>query len=627
MGRGDMFGGDLGQQIRAQVSGSMHSSNIARDVFGSREGGGGRGGNSGGNSDGNWGGNRDGNRAGNRAGDWGGAAATMSSNNLPSLEVFSRGGDDKNSRNNSPFVNADGKNAAENADDRIRKTRIDERERKESGDRTNPFGEKNGLSKLQRLRESIERKVWHQLAKNFYERQMDFPDFTNPYEANIAATSMNHGLKPPAVRRHATRNEAARGNPGGYPQGTDGGYSSSGQSSGGYDGGYSPSGQSVGGAERTISSPASSNSVEGQDLSSPAGSDSIPLTSAENGDELHAPDFFINQSGDRAKYGALIACGPTSLLMAIADWKGFVPSEAQRVGLIQETATDRNQQFVGGPNEMGAYAARHGIESDPGQGWTELRTDLAAGKSAIVNGNWEGWQTGHFVYVAAETADGKFVVGDPALQQAEIWTQQQLQDFMGLTPGKEYRQGGWGTNYVAVWDAEAKSETKPESRSDFSSTSKSEPNSDLSIAGPPTISPQVIDEVLTENGSPMAGMGQEFFDRCVAAGIDPAIALGFFSVESTYGTAGLATQNNNFGNIRSSAGGFRSYGSWMEGLDDWLNLMNKEYLPTDGFNAQSVDEVIPIYAPAFDGNNEGEYIGAVRSRVADWRERTEESGN
>ncbi len=123
-----------------------------------------------------------------------------------------------------------------------------------------------------------------------------------------------------------------------------------------------------------------------------------------------------------------------------------------------------------------------------------------------------------------------------------------------------------------------------------------------------------------------AGMGQEFFDRCVAAGIDPAIALGFFSVESTYGTAGLATQNHNFGNIRSSAGGFRSYGSWMEGLDDWLNLMNNEYLPSDKFNAQTVDEVIPIYAPASDNNNEGEYIGAVRSRVADWRQRTEESG-
>ncbi len=154
---------------------------------------------------------------------------------------------------------------------------------------------------------------------------------------------------------------------------------------------------------------------------------------------------------------------------------------------------------------MGEYAARYGIESDPGQGWTELRTDLAAGKSAIVNGNWEGYYTGHLIYVAAETPDGKFIVGDPALQQAQLWTQQQLQDFMGLTPGKEYRQGGWATGYLAVWDAEAKSEAKSKSNSN------AEPNSDLSVAGQATISPEVINQVLDENGSPMGRNGARIF--------------------------------------------------------------------------------------------------------------------
>lgn len=152
--------------------------------------------------------------------------------------------------------------------------------------------------------------------------------------------------------------------------------------------------------------------------------------------------------------------------------------------------------------------------------------------------------------------------------------------------------------------------------------SKPEDSGDLTIMGPPTISARIIDEVLEENGSPMAGQGQEIYDRCVAAGVDPAIALGFFSVESTYGTAGLATQNRNFGNIRSSDGGFRNYASWMDGLDDWLNLMVDEYADPQGFNAQTVDEAIPIYAPASDNNNPAEYIGAVRSRVEDWRERS-----
>jgi hypothetical protein len=146
---------------------------------------------------------------------------------------------------------------------------------------------------------------------------------------------------------------------------------------------------------------------------------------------------------------------------------------------------------------------------------------------------------------------------------------------------------------------------------------------DLSIMGPPTISARVIDEVLAENGSPMAGQGQEFFDRCVAAGVDPAIALGFFSVESTYGTAGLATENMNFGNIRADANSFRSYDSWLDGLDDWLNLMTNEYVDPNGFDAQTVDEAIPIYAPVSDGNDPATYIGAVRSRVQDWRDRSQ----
>ncbi len=173
-------------------------------------------------------------------------------------------------------------------------------------DRANSFGDKSGFSKLQRLRESIEGRVWKQLAKDFSERKIDFPDLTDPYEINSAATTLNHGRKSPAVRRQsAVRGDASRGNPGGYSQDSGGGYSPSGQSSGGYDGGYSPSGQSSGGYDGGYSSTPAGNSGESQAISVPSGSDSIPLTSAENGEELHDPDFFISQAGDDAKYASV----------------------------------------------------------------------------------------------------------------------------------------------------------------------------------------------------------------------------------------------------------------------------------------------------------------------------------
>ncbi len=41
MGRGDMLGGDLGRQIRAQVSDGLQGGWAGRNAFGSRDGGGG----------------------------------------------------------------------------------------------------------------------------------------------------------------------------------------------------------------------------------------------------------------------------------------------------------------------------------------------------------------------------------------------------------------------------------------------------------------------------------------------------------------------------------------------------------------------------------------------------------
>ncbi|HEY9787317.1 MAG TPA: C39 family peptidase [Candidatus Obscuribacterales bacterium] len=147
---------------------------------------------------------------------------------------------------------------------------------------------------------------------------------------------------------------------------------------------------------------------------------------------------------------------------------------------------------------------------------------------------------------------------------------------------------------------------------------------DLSIAGPPTISAAQINDILAEAGSPVAGQGEQIYSMCVKAGIDPAIALGFFFAESSAGTDGLAVQTKSWGNIRDpKTGGFVSYPSFLDGLQDWLDLMNDLYLAPEskgGFGVSTVDEAIPIYAPSSDGNNPSQYIETMRSRVAGWRQ-------
>lgn len=148
---------------------------------------------------------------------------------------------------------------------------------------------------------------------------------------------------------------------------------------------------------------------------------------------------------------------------------------------------------------------------------------------------------------------------------------------------------------------------------------------DLTIEGPPTISAQTIDAVLAAHDSPVEGYGQEIFDRCVEAGIDPAIALAFFACESTFGTDGIAVDTKSWGNIRSTNGsgidGFESYPSYMDGLQDWIRLMKDLYVapPEEGgFGFTTADEALTKYAPPSENDTEG-YANKVTALVSEWR--------
>ena len=144
------------------------------------------------------------------------------------------------------------------------------------------------------------------------------------------------------------------------------------------------------------------------------------------------------------------------------------------------------------------------------------------------------------------------------------------------------------------------------------------------ITGPPTITASFIDHILSLAHSPAQGIGHVMYQEGVKYGIDPVYALAFFHHESSFGLAGVARSTHSIGNIRCTqgyacdpTGGYRSYPSYAVAVDDWYSLLSSVYLPR-GLN--TVEKIIPVYAPTADHNNEAAYIASVNSDVARWRE-------
>ncbi len=148
-----------------------------------------------------------------------------------------------------------------------------------------------------------------------------------------------------------------------------------------------------------------------------------------------------------------------------------------------------------------------------------------------------------------------------------------------------------------------------------------------SVLGPPTVTPDFINKVLASYGSPAAGKGQALYDLGIKYGIDPVFALAFFMHESTFGTRGEAAKTMSLGNLRcinsrpcvdqSIGGGYAQMNSWEDGFEVWYQLIRNLYV-TD-WGANTVDLIIPHYAPSSDNNNEAAYINSVKTEVATWR--------
>lgn len=151
------------------------------------------------------------------------------------------------------------------------------------------------------------------------------------------------------------------------------------------------------------------------------------------------------------------------------------------------------------------------------------------------------------------------------------------------------------------------------------------------LQGASSITGPQADEILASYDSPAQGTGQTWVDLGAKYNIDPAYAIAFFVHESSAGTdpawAGWKNtkhteSTHNVGNIICAGyatcyGRFRDYPSWEVAIEDWYRLIRTEYL--DGRHHETVADIIRVYAPASDNNDEQAYIAGVNALVEKWR--------
>lgn len=140
----------------------------------------------------------------------------------------------------------------------------------------------------------------------------------------------------------------------------------------------------------------------------------------------------------------------------------------------------------------------------------------------------------------------------------------------------------------------------------------------------PRLSPAQFRSILERAGSPAAAEADACYEVLVAHRVDPAFALAVFRHESRYGTVGICAQYNtrNPGNTRSSRTGvgeliettrgrFVRYPSWTEGFRDLAYRLVDPAFVYAQRGARTIGTIIPLWAPASDGNNPEAYIAAV----------------
>ncbi len=142
----------------------------------------------------------------------------------------------------------------------------------------------------------------------------------------------------------------------------------------------------------------------------------------------------------------------------------------------------------------------------------------------------------------------------------------------------------------------------------------------LRAKGAPTIARDRVDQILCDAQSPACGTGQDLYDFARLNGVDPAFALAMFHHESDYGRSGVARVTHSLGNIRCAGfapcmSGYRAYTRWLSGYEDFFRVLQQAYF---AHGRVTLEQIIPVYAPAGDHNNVAAYIRAVEQDMTAW---------
>jgi flagellum-specific peptidoglycan hydrolase FlgJ len=140
------------------------------------------------------------------------------------------------------------------------------------------------------------------------------------------------------------------------------------------------------------------------------------------------------------------------------------------------------------------------------------------------------------------------------------------------------------------------------------------------------LSPEKIEKILADRGSPLAGknMGEFIVKMEAKYGVPAAQFLAQATMESGLGKEGYTQgEHHNIGNLRpgsswdgptvsGSSGSFRSYGSWEEGTEDYFKLLSGPI-----YSGKSLKDQIFTYAPPVE-NDSSHYYDTVKDLIAGW---------
>lgn len=148
---------------------------------------------------------------------------------------------------------------------------------------------------------------------------------------------------------------------------------------------------------------------------------------------------------------------------------------------------------------------------------------------------------------------------------------------------------------------------------------------EYTILRDPTLSADQVNAILSANGSPAAGEGQDIYLMSQQYHLDDAYILATFWHESSYGKLGVARESKSVGNLRCAdwiklgwcQGGYSYFHNYRDGLETLYQLLSGSHYTGAGLTTP--ETIIPVYAPTSDNNDEAAYIAALKHAIDAFR--------